>query len=324
MGAQSPETNTLPSVGFVVVSWNQRQLTLDCLASLQEQEYPNFTVAVVDNGSRDDSVAAIREAYPDVAILENSRNLGVAAANNRGIQHVLASGADYVFLLNNDTIVDPRMLSELVKVAESDDSIGMTAPSMLYFDTPDIIWCGGNKIDWRTGDTTRLHEGEHIESASKLPSEKVDFITSCAVCIKTAVFRDVGMMDERYFIYYDETDFFVRAGAAGWKAIYVPWAKMWHKVSATMGEGSPRTDYYMIRNRFLFLARNVRGLKGVLALTRAALENGRNIAAYTVKSHNGARLGNRDAKLLGVRDAVLGRWGEMRADVAAALDRRRS
>jgi GT2 family glycosyltransferase len=311
-----------PGVTFVVVNWNQRQLTLDCLASLQQQDYQNFAVVLLDNGSKDGSVAAIREAYPDVTVLENGRNLGIAAANNRGIQHALACGADYVFLLNNDTAVDPHMLSQLLAVAESEPNIGMTAPTMLYFDRPEFIWCGGNEIDWRTGATTRLRADMHISATRELHSEDIDFITSCAVCIKKAVFDGVGPIDERYFIYYEETDFFIRARSNGWRCVYVPSAMMWHKVSATMGLDSPRSDYYMVRNKYLFLAKQLTGRHRMMAMIRAFLYDARAVAAYSVKSWEGARLKNRDAKLLGLRDAVLGRWGPMGPDVAAALQAR--
>jgi len=316
MMESSLQIDSVPSVMFVVVNWNQRQLTLDCLASLRQQKYSDFRVVLVDNGSQDRSVSAVREAFPEVVVLENGSNLGIAAANNVGIRHALESGSDYVFLLNNDTVVDPEMLTHLVTVAESEPNIGMTGPTMLYFDDPEIIWCAGNCIDWKTGDTVRLRENTHLNSVADTACHDVDFITSCAVCIKSTVFGTIGLMDERYFIYYDEADWFARASPAGWRSVYVPKAKMWHKVSATMGESSPTTDYYMIRNQFLFLAKNLPGLQKITALVRAGFRTSLAIVAYTLKSHDGARLCNRNARLLGMRDAVLGRWGKMGPDVA--------
>jgi len=308
-------------VAFAVVNWNQCQLTLDCLASLRQQTYPNFSVVLVDNGSVDGSVEAIREQFPEVTVLENGRNLGIAGANNVGIRWALEAGADYVFLLNNDTIVDPDMLDHLVRVAESEPSIGMAGPTMLFFDEPETIWCAGNSINWTNGETLRLREGDSLSTVKDAGLEDVDFITSCAVLIKRAVFEQVGLMDERYFIYYDETDWFARAAASGWRSVYVPWAKMWHKVSASMGESSPRTDYYMIRNRFLFLSKNLTGFRKAFALIWAAARNMRIIAAYTLKHRTPKRLSNRNAKYLGLRDAVAGRWGEMKPDVSAVCNR---
>ncbi|MEJ2598007.1 MAG: glycosyltransferase family 2 protein [Anaerolineales bacterium] len=310
-----------PLVVFAVVNWNQCQLTLDCLASLREQTYPNFSVVLVDNGSVDGSAGAVREQFPEVTVLENGRNLGIAGANNVGIRWALDAGADYVFLLNNDTIVDSDMLDHLVRVTEADPTIGMAGPTMLFFDQPETIWCAGNSIDWNSGETNRLREGDSLSTVREADLEEVDFITSCAVLIKRAVFEQVGLMDERYFIYYDETDWFARASASGWRSVYVPWARMWHKVSASMGESSPRTDYYMIRNRFLFLSKNLDGFHKAFSLTWAAARNLKIIAAYTLKNRTAKRLANRDAKYLGLRDAIVGRWGEMGPDVSVVCNR---
>jgi GT2 family glycosyltransferase len=299
-----------PCVTFVVVNWNQCQLTLDCLASLYQQSYPNFSVVLVDNGSQDESVSTIRKAYPDVTIIEHRRNLGIAAANNSGIRQALQLDTDYIFLLNNDTVVAPDMLTSLVEVAEHESDIGITGPTMLYFDHPETIWSAGNKLDWHTGMSFLLRNNEPVSSVSNASCEEVDYIATCAACIKRTVFENVGLMDERFFIYYDETDWFARASAAGWRSVYVPQAKMWHKVSATMGQSSPTTDYYMVRNKYLFLTKNLRGYKKILALTRAALFDLRVILAYTVKDQKGTRRGNRNAKLFALRDVVLGRWGQ--------------
>jgi len=243
--------------------------------------------------------------------------IGIAVANNVGIRYALGTKADYVFLLNNDTAVDPEMLGHLVEVAESEPCIGMTGPTMLYFDQPEIIWCAGNSIDWRNGSTARLRVDEHRGSLDGDTTCAVDFITSCAVCIKSRVFESVGLMDERYFIYYDETDWFARASAQGWQAMYVPQAMMWHKVSAAMGTASPATDYYMNRNVLLFLCKNLGAAARMQAVIKATGRNLLAVAAYTAKSHGGRRIPNRNARLLALRDAALGRWGKMGADVAA-------
>jgi len=318
------DDSSAPSVMFVVVNWNQRQLTLDCLASLQEQNYGNFAVVLVDNGSEDDSVTAVRAAYPEVTVLENGRNLGIAGANNVGIKHALKANVDYVFLLNNDTTVDPDMLTHLVAIAESEPDVGITGPTMLYFNQPDVIWCAGNSVNWNNGDTRRLDQNAPLSSMQNAACRDVNFITSCAVLIKRQVFDEVGLMDERYFIYYDETDWFYRATAAGWRSVHVPWAKMWHKVSATMGETSPTTDYYMVRNNFLYLSKNLKGVKRVKALTNATLRNVKVIVAYTLKNRNVARLHNRNAKALAMRDAILQRWGPMGPDVKSAFSVKKS
>jgi hypothetical protein len=308
-----------PSVTFVILNWNQAQMTIECLESLYAQEHTTFRVVLVDNGSTDNSVARVAAEFPDVIQIENGANLGYTVANNVGISRALELGSDYIFLLNNDTVVDAHMLSQLVAVAESDARIGVVGPTMLYFDQPEVIWCAGNSIDWSNGETYRMQDGSHVSAIEKDLPRDVDFITSCAISIKRAVFDDVGFMDERFFIYYDETDWFVRLRAAGWRAVYVPQARMWHKVSATMGESSPRTDYYMIRNKFLFLAKNLKGTERAMALLRLGMRNSKDVAAYTFKSHGGKRTKNRNAKLLAMIDAARGHWGKIRPDTETAL-----
>lgn len=312
-----------PLVCFVLLNWNQTALTIDCLTSLAQQDYGNFRVLVIDNGSTAGSAGAIRSQFPQVELIELPENIGYSPANNLGIKHALAQKCDYVFLLNNDTTVDSQMLTHLVAVAESDASIGMTGPTMLYYSNPEIIWSAGASIDWRTGAATQLDEGRHLGSIDNAACRDVDYITSCAVCIKKQVFEDVGLMDERYFIYYEEADLSIRASAKGWRSVHVPWARMWHKVSATMGETSPATEYYMNRNAMLFLAKNQQGWPRLRSLMMATSRNLLAVAAYTFESHHGGRLPNRTARLLAIRDAMAGRWGRMGSDVAVVCHARR-
>jgi GT2 family glycosyltransferase len=300
----SPE----PKVAFVVVNWNQVYLTDECLISLSRQNYQNFAIILVDNGSEDGSVKYLRNKFPEVDIIENNRNMGVAAANNLGIFRALERGADYVFLLNNDTVVSPDMLSMLINLAESDTTIGITGPIMLYYDYPDVIWCSGSEINWKTGAPKLINNGQDIRSLNTECMD-VDFISSCAVCIKRLVFDEIGFMDERYFIYYDEVDWFARATSAGWRSVVVPCAKMWHKVSFTMGESSPLTDYYMVRNNFLFLWKNLKGMMKLISLIRALLINIRSIFSFSIRPKHRNKQLHIWAKYFGIRDALMRHWG---------------
>jgi len=309
---------TKPRVAIIILTWNQRDVTLECLASIEELDYPaeRSHIIVVDNGSADGTSQAIRQRYPSVTVISNGENLGFAEGNNVGIRHALRGAPDYVMLLNNDTVLDPSMLNELLAVAETDSTIGIVGPKMLHFDHPDVIWCAGNHIDWRTGETTRLHAGQQDTGADEEPRE-VDFITACAICLRREVIKQIGLLDPRFFIYYEESDWCVRARKHGWRILYVPRARLWHKVSAAMGAASPATEYYMTRNVLLFLAKHQRGLKRLRSLALAVARNLRIVAAYSAKPHGGQRLPNRNARLLALRDAVLGHWGKMGPDVAA-------
>jgi GT2 family glycosyltransferase len=298
-------------------------LTLDCLASLAELNYPanRLHIIVVDNGSTDGTSQAVRDRHSCVTVLVNEENLGFAEGNNVGIRRALMGNAEYVMLLNNDTAVDPSMLDELLAVTESDPAVGIVGPKMLYYDQPDLIWCAGNQLDWRSGESVRL-QAEQLDRAVKEPRaeelpREVDFITACAICLRRQVIEQIGLLDPRFFIYYEETDWCMRARAAGWQVLYVPRARMWHKVSAAMGPTSPATAYYMSRNVLLFLAKNRRGLPKLYSLARVSARNLLTVAAYTAKPHTGRRRPNRNARLLAIRDAFLGRWGKMGPDVAA-------
>jgi GT2 family glycosyltransferase len=315
---------THSTVAVIVLTWNQRELTIACLDSLAALDYPAecLRIIVVDNGSTDGTVQAIRERFPRVVILENNENLGFAEGNNVGIRHALQGDAEYIMLLNNDTVVAPSMIKELLLVAEADPRVGIVGPKMLYFDQPDVIWCAGNQLDWRRGESIRLQAEQPDERLEEFPKE-VDFITGCAICLRRQVIEQIGLLDSRFFIYYEETDWCIRARAAGWRVVYVPCARLWHKVSAAMGVTSPATDYYMNRNVLLFLAKNQRGLPRWRSLILAAACNLRTVAAYTVKLHGGQHRSNCSARLLALRDAVSARWGKMGPDVEAVCYRDR-
>lgn len=303
-----------PSAVIVVLTWNGRDLTLDCLASLRHLDYPTYRVLVVDNGSTDGTVAAIRRLYPEVGVLENGENLGFAEGNNAGIRHALAGDADYVMLLNNDTTVDRDMLTVLIGVAEADPSIGVVGPAIYYHDHPDTIWSAGNAIDWRGGALQRVHADER-DIQIEAPYES-DYVTGCALCMKREVMERIDLIDGRYFIYFEETDWCLRARAQGYRVVVVPRARMWHKVSASMKRDSPATTYYMTRNRFLFVGNHLQGRRRSRALATTWLREMRTVAAHTVRPRYRALRRNRDARVMALRDALLGRWGKMGADVA--------
>ena len=293
-------------------------MTLDCLESLRGLDHPpdRLNTIVVDNGSTDGTSEDIRAHYPSVTVLKNRENLGFAEGNNVGIRHALGDAPDYVMLLNNDTILDPSMLTELLAVVESDPTVGAVGPKMLYSEQPDVIWCAGSSIDWPTGDAVRLQAEQRDTGADEGPRE-VEFITACAICLRREVIEEIGLLDRRFFIYYEEADWCLRARAAGWRILYVPAARLWHKVSAAMGTTSPATEYYMARNVLLFLAKHRRGVARLYSLILAVASHLRITAAYTAKPHGGQRIPNRDARLMALHDAVLGHWGKMGTDVAA-------
>lgn len=300
-----------PLTFIILLNWNQADLTIACLDSLAEISYPNARIVLVDNGSTDDSLARTRTQYRDVQIIENGENLGFSAANNRGIEFALAQGAEYVLLLNNDTVVSPDFLEPLIEIAEGSLDIGVVTPKIYYFDEPHRIWYGGGSIDWDTGQASHLQVGQIDLNEHSEAIQEVNFVSACAMCIKRSVLEKVGLLDGRFFIYYDETDWCARITRAGFRCLYVPQSKIWHKVSALMGVASPLTAYYMARNEILFLQKNSQGFRRFLLLGRAFRDHIHTILAYSFLPKNRSLRRNRNAILAGLRDALTGRYGKL-------------
>ena len=253
-----------PPVALILVTFNHSDITLDCLQSLAALDYPRecLQIIVVDNASSDDTVSAIRTRYPEVTLITNQENLGFAAGNNVGLRQALQTEARYLMLLNNDTVVAPDMLKKLIEVAEGDQHIGMITPVIYYFDEPHKIWCAGARLERRTGQTWRLR-AEEIDSSTPEPVHDVDFASGCALCVRRAAIEQAGMLDARFFFYFEETEWCVRLARAGYRCTLVPGSQVWHKVSSSIQAGSPRVAYYMTRNRLLFLRLTRPGLSGL-------------------------------------------------------------
>lgn len=241
-----------PRVAIIVLTYNGISDTLACLASLERLTYPaeRYDVVVVDNASRDGTPAQVRSAFPQAIVIENRVNLGFAAGNNVGLRYAQVHGYDYVLLLNNDTEVAPDMLEQLVAAAETDSAIAAVGPIIYYYDAPQRIWSAGGSIDWRRG-ICRMASEE--DDHGQYPARVVDFVTGCAMLIRVAVLDRVGLLDERFFMYFEETEWCVRAARAGYYCYFTPTAKVWHKIPLNARFDREYLAYYMTRNRLLFL-----------------------------------------------------------------------
>jgi GT2 family glycosyltransferase len=297
-------------VYIILLNWNQGELTLACLDSLAECSYPNIRIVLVDNGSTDDSLARIREKYPELEIIENGENLGYSPANNHGIEHALAHGAEHVLLLNNDTVVAADFLEPLVETAESSPHIGVVSPKIYYFDEPEQIWYGGGYIDWKTGLTAHRRVGQ-TDKQQDMAIEDVNFVSACAMFVKREVLESVGFLDERFFIYYDDTDWCARITQAGYRCLYVPQSRIWHKVSSVMGVASPLTAYYMARNEILFIQNNTHGFRKFWLTGRAIARQVLTLWRYSIQSNHESLKLNRAAILVGLRHALTRHFGKL-------------
>jgi GT2 family glycosyltransferase len=250
-----------PKVFIIILNWNGWKDTIECLKSLKKIGYPNYQIVLVDNGSTDESVFQLKnfcsEDNEGLIFLENQNNLGFAGGNNVGIKRALENQADYVLLLNNDTTVEPDFLTQLVKAAESDKKIGILGPKINFYDHKDRIWFLGGKINRLLNKGTHLYY-DQIDSAENLPNKsfEVDYFTGCALLIKKEVIKKIGLMWDGYFLYYEDTDWNLKAKKNGWKIIIAPKAKIYHKVSRSTKPGSSSYVYYHTRNGLYLAKRN--------------------------------------------------------------------
>ncbi len=296
-----------PRVAIIVLNWNGRDDTLSCLASLRRLTYPACWVVVVDNGSGDGSIEAIRAEYSDIPLIETGGNLGYAGGNNVGLSWAVGQGADYALLLNNDTEVAPDFVNELVTVAEANPSVGIVGPTIYYFDRPEVIWSAGGAIDWTRGKTRMVGLDEADTGQFGRQPRPVDFVTGCALLIKSRIIQQIGMLDPRFFAYYEETEWCVRAARAGFATWHVPSAKVWHKISPEQRAASPQTHYYMTRNRLLFLRCTGAGYRAWFHTL--ILDDLRTILSWTLRFKWRNKRAQRDAMVQAIGDAWHGHWG---------------
>ena len=295
-----------PSVIAVILNTNRREDTLECLASLEKNTYSTHKAIVLDNASSDGSVEAIRSAYPEVEIIELTENLGYAGNNNVGIKTALGRSADWVFVLNEDTILAPDCLANLVEVGESDPQIGIVGPMVYHYDEPDIIQSAGGSLS-RYWDSWHVAQNEPDQGQIDKP-HRVDFISGCGIMVRRAVIDQVGMLDERFFYYKEETEWCLRARRRGWHIIHVPKAKLWHKGVQRDYRPKPYVTYYKTRNRFLMLAKH-RAPLYVWVVTW--LQTLRTLTSWTVKPKWRPMREHRNAMWCGMLDFLRRRWGQM-------------
>ena len=295
-----------PVITSVILNTNRREDTLACLESLARTQYPNMQTILLDNNSTDGSAEAVRIQFPAVQIINLAENLGYAGNNNVGIECALKGGADWVLVLNEDVILAENCVQQLIEVGESDPEIGIVGPLVYHFDEPTVIQSAGGILGkyWQS-----IHLGKNEPDRGQFREpQRVEWISGCAILVRRAVIEQVGMLDRDYFIYWEETEWCIRAGQAGWKIVHVPSAKLWHKGVQKNYLPKPSFTYYATRNHLATLAKHKAPL---IARLYTWFQIIRTLVSWSVKPKWRHKYDHRHAMWRGVIDFLRGRQGPM-------------
>lgn len=238
------------SVGVVVLNWNGWRDTAACLESLGRVEWPGVGVLIVDNGSTDGSREILEQRFPQFPLLPVQENRGYAGGNNLGIRYWLDRGKDYIALINNDVVVRSDFLAPLVSALESDRRLGLVGPLILRRDEPNQIQSAGMDVSIPLG-LTRLTGFGEVDAGQYQGVRSVDFLMGACLLVRRAVFEQVGLLDESYFVYAEETEFARRAARFGFGAALVGQSKVWHRGRAAADQVPGLFLYYATRNDIL-------------------------------------------------------------------------
>ncbi len=242
-----------PFIQVVLLNWNGGENTLECLNSIFGINYSNFSLLLVDNGSADGVVDQVNAQFPEVKVICNGSNLGFVEGNNIGIRYALEQNADYIFLLNNDTVVDLEILNHFLNAMQANPQLGVVGPKILNYYHPETIESAGGKTSLRFSRSFAIGYGQKDQGQYDR-DELVDFVSGCAFFARTDIFEHVDLFDKRYFAYYEDIDICYKLQKQGYQLGYVHQAKVWHKVSeATGGYKNANALFWSTRNRFLFV-----------------------------------------------------------------------
>ncbi len=295
-----------PQVTAVILNTNRKEDTLACLESLECNTYPRLSMMVLDNASTDGSVEAIRERFPKVEILSIEDNKGYAGNNNVGIQAAIDRGADWVFILNEDTVVDPVAISKLVEFGETNPKAGMLGPLVLHYSDPEVIQSAGGRMDrWR--ESYHLGENELDHGQYKEP-QLAEWVSGCAILVRRQLIEQAGMLDERFYYYWEETEWCLRARKHGWQIYMVPVAKVWHKGVQIDYKPGPSVTYYKTRNHLLLQAKHHAPTIERVVLWYLLVKR---LISWSVKPRWREKADHRNALARGMYDFLRGCWGKM-------------
>lgn len=256
--------NKAPHVVIVLLNWNGLSDTVKCLDSLKKIQYANYRVVVVDNASKDNEAARLVQEYGNfIHVIRNSENYGFSGGSNTGIRYALdVCAANYVLLLNNDTVVAPDFIDRMVDAMETDANIGIAGAKTYYYDSNRIQFAWGKMNLW-VGQP--LYIPKYVAGKIKeAPVDKgqyndvteADWISGCCMLIRDKVVKDIGFLNDSYFAYFEDIEYCSRARKRGYSVVYIPGARIWHKSRGSASRTGSYAIYLNTRNRFWFMKEN--------------------------------------------------------------------
>ncbi len=259
-------------VSIILVNYNGAKDTIDCIQSLNNIDYDKYEIIVVDNKSTDDSLEVLKEFQRDngFVLLEARENNGFSAGNNIGIEYALKNNSEYVVLLNNDTTVEIDFLQKLINAFSYSENCGATIGKIMLYSKPDVIWYAGGDVNLRTSRTRHYYYGEKDNNDTN--SQVVTFATGCCLCLKKECIEKIGLLDERYFLYEEDVEYSIRLKENNYDIVYTPESIIYHKVSASTGESSPMSQYYLVRNKYSLIRDCFKGMNKFVAYNYATLQ----------------------------------------------------
>lgn len=240
-----------PLVYIILVNYKSYIDTIECIESLRNVDYDNFKVVIIENGSDDSSYEIIKQKCITEIVIKSNKNLGFAGGNNIGIEIAMNDMADYILLLNNDTVVEKDFLTNLIETFSYSPNVGIVGCKINYYNKKDIINYGGGEIIWNKF-TTTFFDTDKVDT-NDTEIKDITFVSGCAMMISRSVVEKIGILDDSYFMYYEDTDYCARALKAGFRLLYQPKSKIYHKISSSSGGNlSPFVLYWSTRNRHKF------------------------------------------------------------------------
>ena len=251
-----------PSIAVILVNWKKYNLTSNCIDSLNKSNYKNFKIILVDNEYSEKSLIELKNQHKDIVVFKEKNNLGFSGGNNIGIRYALENDYDYIMLLNNDTEVKENFILPLVERIEKDHFLGAVQPLILNFSNKSIIWNAGGKLNKFLGLTsTRLNNNKL--NSSIVFDDYTDWISGCCILIKSEIVKKIGLLDEKFFTYYEDVDWSLRMKSLGYDLGFVKESIIYHHGSSSSknkktkeGVISSKIHYFNIRNHILLLKKH--------------------------------------------------------------------